>query len=243
MKIAGILIGKFEYSHRCCLPDRRRLAVDIFLNRNIEMANVGRGWYSREYLPHFDIEGITQFITFSLANAIPDQLFKKWLLELAHLSLAEQDQERKRRVESYLDRGEGDAWLKIPELACMVEQSLHFFHLKRYVLHSWVIMSNHVHFLISPIVGYTLSSILHSLKSFTANQANEYLGITDSFWYPESYDRYIRDKQHYINTIRYIENNPTKVGLCRKPEDWQWSSAYWRKNRPDFQFIDPEEFK
>jgi len=31
--------------------------------------------------------------------------------------------------------------------------------------------------------------------------------------------------------VRYIENNPVKAGLCSKPSDWPYSSAWFKKNR------------
>jgi hypothetical protein len=30
--------------------------------------------------------------------------------------------------------------------------------------------------------------------------------------------------------IRYIEQNPVKAGLCKSPEDWQWSSAHLKRD-------------
>jgi len=59
--------------------------------------------------------------------------------------------------------------------------------------------------------------------------ANTILGRQGKFWQIESYDHWIRDEQEFWRVIEYIENNPVKIGLCQKPEDWKWSSAYKRK--------------
>ena len=75
----------------------------------------------------------------------------------------------------------------------------------------------------------SLARIYHSLKSYTSKKANTILGRTGKFWQIESYDHWIRDEQEFWRVIEYIENNPVKVGLCQKPEDWKWSSAYKRK--------------
>ena len=60
-------------------------------------------------------------------------------------------------------------------------------------------------------------------------EAAEKLGKrrAEPFWHREFWDRYIRDEEHYYDTIEYIHNNPVKAGLVRKPEDWPWSSAGW----------------
>lgn len=90
-------------------------------------------------------------------------------------------------------------------------------------------MPNHVHLLIRLLEGNSLSDIMHSIKSYTAHEGNKILGQKGTFWSKESYDRYIRDENHYFNTVAYIENNPVKARLCSAPEEWEYSSAFNRK--------------
>jgi putative transposase len=33
------------------------------------------------------------------------------------------------------------------------------------------------------------------------------------------------DERYLMATVRYVELNPVRAGLCRKPWDWPWSSA------------------
>jgi hypothetical protein len=87
-------------------------------------------------------------------------------------------------------------------------------------------MPNHVHTLFSSEAGWTLSQIAHSWKSYTANECNRLLKRKGEFWQRETFDRYIRNEQHYENVVKYIKHNPVKAGLCARPEDWRWSSAY-----------------
>ena len=70
-----------------------------------------------------------------------------------------------------------------------------------------------------------LPDIMHAITSFTANAANKLLRRSGKFWQRESFDRYIRNYKHLESVIRHIENNPVKAGLCKKKEDWSWSSA------------------
>jgi len=73
-----------------------------------------------------------------------------------------------------------------------------------------------------------LSAILHSLRSYTANEANKVLGRKGAFWRSEVYDHWVRDDTEFQRIIYYIENNPAKAGLVKNPEDWRFSSAYDR---------------
>lgn len=75
----------------------------------------------------------------------------------------------------------------------------------------------------------SLARIYHSLKSYTSKKCNAILERQGKFWQIESYDHWIRNEQEFWRIIEYVENNPVKVGLCQKSEDWQWSSAYKRK--------------
>jgi putative DNA methylase len=180
------------------------------------------GWYSRGYIPHFDGGQITQFITLRLFDSMPQDLLDKWRRE------AQDDVEFRKRVEAYLDAGYGECWLRREEIATIVQGCLRFHDGKKYRLTAWVVMPNHVHFLVTPLENQHLSEILHSIKSYTAHEANKALARTGQFWQPEAFDRYIRNKKHLTNTIKYIENNPVKAGLCSNPADWKYSSAHFR---------------
>ena len=134
------------------------------------------------------------------------------------------------KVEKYLDQGIGNCYLRRTEIAEMMEENLLKFDGVKYKLHAWVIMPNHVHLLLTPKEGYSLSEIVHSCKSYTSNQANRILDITGRFWFPEPFDRFMRDYEHFEKTFNYIERNPVKAGLCENQSDWRFSSAWHRKH-------------
>jgi REP element-mobilizing transposase RayT len=110
-------------------------------------------------------------------------------------------------------------------IAAVVQNALLYFDGVRYKLPAWVVMPNHVHALIVPKAEFALEDIVHSWKSFTSNEANKLLNRSGRFWQEDYYDRFIRNAQHYLDAIEYIEKNPVKAGLCRRPEDWPFSSA------------------
>ena len=183
------------------------------------------GWHSRGYLPHFDGKEITQAIIFHLADSLPRKIVEKWKEELSNLPPEESDVQRRCRLESYLDKGYGSAWLKDPRIARLAEETILLFDGQRYYLHAWVIMPNHIHVLITPQKNWRLSTIIQTWKSYTAKQANSILGRTGKFWQEEYFDRFIRDQRHFIAALRYIEANPVKAGLCRNKEEWIFGSA------------------
>jgi putative transposase len=206
--IRELVAGKRKWSS----PPKRENAILGF-----------RGWHERGYLPHRDEPGLTQFVTFHLADSFPTALRSEW----EALLKVEDDRERRRRLEAYLDQSRGECHLRQPEIARLVEDVLRFHHGTWYELLAWVIMPNHVHFLIK--IGETsLAKIIKELKRYTARQANTMLRREGAFWDEDYFDTYMRDADHEAKTRRYIENNPAKALLVRDPKEWPWSSARFR---------------
>ncbi len=187
-----------------------------------------QGWYSRGYLPHFDGGETAQFITARLFDSMPQEVLENWRDELKtqNADKTETDAIFRKRVEAYLDQGDGSCFLRDERVANVVKDALLFHDEKKYQLRAWVIMPNHIHILLTPNAGFALNEIVHSIKSFTANEANKILNRKGIFWQHESFDRYIRNAEHFANVIKYIENNPVKAKLCVNPEDWKFSSAF-----------------
>lgn len=180
-------------------------------------------WYSRGYLPHFDHVGLIQVVTFRLLDALPTDLLEK----LEKAVSKENDVEKRKRIEAWLDAGYGSCWLRDPRIAAIVEEALLHFDAHRYRLLAWAIMPNHVHALVELSPEVLLPDVMHTWKSFTAKAANRILHRSGSFWMPEYFDRYIRDERHFANAVNYIHSNPVTAGLVAKAEEWRYSSA-WR---------------
>ena len=183
--------------------------------------------YDRGYLPHYDGGRIIQFVTFRLADSLPQKVIDQYGLEFERKRISEIEYHRK--VDKFLDEGSGSVHLKNEAIALCIAETLHRFDGEKYKLHCWVIMPNHVHVLFTPNDNYTLAEIMHSIKSFTAKYANRVLGRSGRFWSPEYFDRFIRDHEHFEKTVAYIENNPVKAALCRSPEEWEFGSARLRR--------------
>ncbi|HXR03738.1 MAG TPA: DNA polymerase III subunit alpha, partial [Verrucomicrobiae bacterium] len=187
------------------------------------------GIYSRA-LPHWQQEGVTYFVTFRLADSLPQEVYKQWrderdaALREARQATKVSDGEKQElaekiaeeyaeKLERHLDQGIGECWLRNGGVAQLVEDALRHFDGERYLLGSYVIMPNHIHVLVRPAMEHKLSEILQSWKSFTAKEANKLLGRAGEFWQPESFDHIVRNEQQLEKFSRYIQENPVKAGL------------------------------
>jgi len=142
--------------------------------------------------------------------------------------LAVEDQrEQRKKLESRLDRGQGECCLRRPELAKLVEGALRFHHGKLSDLLAWVVMANHVHVLFKA-GEKPMAQVVADWKEYTAREANKVLGRRGHFWAKDFWDTYMRDGSHELHARNYIENNPVKVLLVRDHKDWPWSSARFR---------------
>jgi REP-associated tyrosine transposase len=178
------------------------------------------GSFYRRNLPHWQPEEYTTFVTWRLYGSLPKGYAQH---------LRKQSSEPGRQflnADRMLDAASiGPRWLNNPEIAgCAVRAIQRGAELGHYVLRAYVIMPNHVHVLLDPLVD--LRRLTNGIKGASARDANRRLGRTGKpFWQDESFDHWIRDAGQFARTKAYIEFNPVKAHLCASPQDWPWSSA------------------
>ncbi len=187
-----------------------------------------KGWYSR-YLPHFDSGNVNQFVTFRLADSLPQNVLEQIEVDLRDFS-GNVDIEKIRRIERFIDQGYGSCILRESECAKIVQDSLQYHDGKHFQLHAWVVMPNHAHFLARFDEGQSLPEALQSLKSYTAHRLKSIHPEMPLIWQPGYFDRYMRNEEHFSRTWTYICENPVKAKLCRVAEEFIWSSAYQKTN-------------
>jgi REP element-mobilizing transposase RayT len=171
---------------------------------------------SRGELPHLHIEGGIYFVTFRLFDAVS-------LNQAARMTAPQEPDDIAESSEPPLRAG--SCALGRPEAARIVAGALRHFDAQRYTLHAWCVMPNHVHVVVVPWAGHTLSDVLHSWKSFTATAINRLLGRAGPFWERESFDHLIRNLRSFEKFVDYTVNNPVVAGFCASPEQWEFSSA------------------
>ena len=192
----------------------------------VETGKKHRGWHYRGYLPHFDASDVIQMITFRLHDSLPKDVLKQLRVD----SIKIPDSKRRILLDRILDKGYGACYLKDHRIAKLVENAFKYFDGIRYRLIAWVIMSNHIHTLIKVYDRFPLEEIIHSWKSYTAHEINKTLKRQGPIWFPDYWDRYIRDEKHFLNAVEYIHNNPVKAGLVDDAVDYKFSSASEWKN-------------
>lgn len=168
---------------------------------------------------------MTCFITFRLGDSIPTKHLAEWRNEreewlLSHAkpwSLESEMEYHKRfsmRIDQWMDEGHGSCVLASPANADRVAATLDRCNDSRYLIHSRVIMPNHVHVLMSPASGESLSRIVAGWKRFSATRIHKANGSSGSLWQKDYFDRMIRDWDHFMNVARYIRRNPVKAKLA-----------------------------
>lgn len=191
-------------------------------------------WHYRGKFPHREYKQF-QFITYRLYDSVPQKVVNDWKEELKITQMTMPNdpkvQELRKRIDKYEDAGYGQCFLKDDKIAAMVQENLFHFDGIRYNILRWCIMPNHVHVLIEVKEGWTLSSIMHGWRSYTAHQANKILGRKGDFWMDEYFDRFIRDERHMETVINYIDNNPIKAGLVDEAYKWPWCSLGLQSDR------------
>ena len=210
-----------------------------------EKAHGFLGWHERGYLPHCDFPGLTQFVTFRLADSMPVSRRDEW----EHLLKIEDVRERRAELEKYLDRGVGDCSLRKAKVAKIVEDTLLYFHHERYEMLAWCVMPNHVHVLVH-IKSTPLSKVVQNWKVHAENELRrtlrtehrapsrcEFMRAIDTprrcsalriKWQREYWDTFMRIEEQERKASHYIENNPVKAKLCQLANEWPFSSARFR---------------
>ena len=120
----------------------------------------------------------------------------------------------------------GPQFLRMPEVASLVIEAIYCAErvLSLYELHSYVVMPNHVHLLITP--NHDVPRLLRPLKGITARKANEVLHRSGQrFWQEESYDHWVRNGEEFEIIKKYIELNPVRACLASTADEYQWSSS------------------
>jgi type I restriction enzyme R subunit/putative DNA methylase len=187
---------------------------------------------TRGYLPHWERAGATYFVTFRLADSIPEEgrkkiEFERWNIVKTAEAVGRplSDDERARlellyseRTDELLNAGHGECYLNEQRCAQIVADTLTKWDGERYTLYAWCVMPNHVHAVFKPLDDDALADTLHSWKSFTAKACNRLLGREGMFWQRESFDRLIRDEAEFEKRVRYTLENPVVAGL----KNWKW---------------------
>ncbi|GAB5404053.1 MAG: transposase [Aureliella sp.] len=185
-------------------------------------------------LPHWSQAGTICFITWRLADSLPNSVLRRLDVEIEALlrreglspsnwrfELAKRETKTRGQLywrlfqirEKYLDAGHGECWLANSSCSRQVLQSLKHFDEQLYYLTDAVIMPNHVHFLCAFASEDMMLKQCEDWKRFTARGINKAVGRTGALWQVDQYDHLVRSESQFEHFRRYIRSNPLTAGL------------------------------
>jgi len=128
--------------------------------------------------------------------------------------------------------------LTTPATRWTIVNGLHHLRTERGIrILAWVIMPEHVHFVLLPPDSEELGRELGRFKSWTARQIIDAGEVRTAIakrntghaavWQRRCYDHNCRTVETVKEKIAYCHANPVKRRLVSSPELWLWSSYNW----------------
>jgi putative transposase len=91
-------------------------------------------------------------------------------------------------------------------------------------IHAYVLMTNHVHLLLSPGDADGPSSLMQRLGQRYVQYFNRRHGRTGTLWEGRFRSCPVLDARYLMICYRYVELNPVRAGMVDTPADYPWSS-------------------
>jgi putative transposase len=93
-----------------------------------------------------------------------------------------------------------------------------------YELLGFVIMPDHLHLLVVPQNGVTISSIMNRIKTAEAKRLIS-CGLKPPIWWRRFYDRIMRDEDMLLAVLNYMQENPVRKEMVKEASEYSFSSA------------------
>jgi putative transposase len=116
---------------------------------------------------------------------------------------------------------------------CFVEPENYQYYLelwkeysRRYgvLVHAYCLMTNHIHFLVTPKNEESISRAMSVIGSRYAYYFNKAYKRTGTIWEGRHKSSLIQSDRYFLTCCRYIELNPVVANMVSKPEEYKWSS-------------------
>jgi REP element-mobilizing transposase RayT len=106
-------------------------------------------------------------------------------------------------------------------------------------LWNFTVMDNHIHFLIKPDEGVSLSKIMQWIKCNFAKKWNKMHNTKGHLWGERFFSRIIKDEEDFAGASTYIDENPVKANLVKEAKDWKFGGLFYKlckNNKPQGMF-------
>ena len=114
----------------------------------------------------------------------------------------------------------------------MMNVLVHYIDQKKFVLHEFVIMPDHLHLLLTPTTEISLERAMQLIKGgFSYRLGRERVNNAKKglVWQESFTNHRIRDGEDFASHTEYIRMNPIRAGLVERPELYPYSSAYVKR--------------
>ncbi len=91
-------------------------------------------------------------------------------------------------------------------------------------IHSYVLMTNHVHLLLTPSTDKSISLLFQSLGRLYVTYINKTYQRSGTLWEGRHKGHIIETSNYFLTCMQYIELNPVRAGMVSHPADYPWSS-------------------
>jgi len=108
------------------------------------------------------------------------------------------------------------------------------------LIHALVLMTNHLHLLVTPTSVAGMSSFVGSFAQRYAQYRNRRRGTSGKLWESRFWCDPILDERHLAVTTAYVELNPVRAGMVRDPLDYPWSTVGHQVGEPERSKIMPQ---
>ncbi len=94
-------------------------------------------------------------------------------------------------------------------------------------IHAYVLMTNHVHLLVTPMASRGISRLMQGLGRRYVAYVNGAYKRTGTLWEGRYKASLVAEDDYLLSCMRYIELNPVRAGMVAHPGDYRWSSYVW----------------
>ena len=108
-------------------------------------------------------------------------------------------------------------------------------------VHAYVLMTNHVHLLITPETNKGLAKMMKSLGQRYVQYINRTYGRTGTLWEGRFRSCVTREDQYVLSCYRYIELNPVRANMVEHPGEYCWSSYRANAQQEPNEMISPHD--
>lgn len=106
-------------------------------------------------------------------------------------------------------------------------------------IHAYVLMTNHVHLMVTPADGEGIGRLLQYLGRHYVLYINHRYGRSGTLWEGRYKASLIQAQAYLLTCYRYIELNPVRAGLVRGPGQYRWSSYGYNALERDDRLVTP----